>query len=167
MASYPKQSVQTADPVSAVHLSVPNRQPLWQGPPPPGVDKILKRDALAEPYANFFAGWASHLALVTSTYVMQRYQHEAARIHKQFGTAPWIRYKAYGLVQCDVGPHVLWIKKQVTAWSIETRSPRNESHVLSISDMPILCHDEVSAARLALACYPETAGELHWRPHQP
>ncbi|WFU56828.1 hypothetical protein QA639_04685 [Bradyrhizobium pachyrhizi] len=156
--------------VQHVHLeAVPNRprtppQPLWQGPAPSGVDAVLPRAALDKPYIDFFAEWASNLALLRSDFVEQIYQDEVARMRQQFKGITWDRYKVLDLDQCDVGPHSLWIKKQVAGWSVELRYPCDvDARVLTITSMPILCPDELSAARLALACYPEPAAGLLWR----
>jgi hypothetical protein len=149
-------------------------QPSWRGPPaiyatswqdplPAAVDAILARDALAEPYRDFFAKWANNLALLSSMFVQRSYQSEAARISNQFANNPWHRYNVYDLAQCDVGAHSLWIKKQVVGWSVELRYPCDiDARVLSTAEMPILCPDEVSAMKLALACYPNAVADLAW-----
>jgi hypothetical protein len=91
------------------------------------------------------------------------YQGEAARMRQQFAGSQWHRYKVYDLDQCDVGSHSLWIKKQVAGWSVELRYPCDtEARVLTIANMPVLCPDELSAARLALACSPNPVAGLTW-----
>jgi hypothetical protein len=137
-------------------------QPVWHGPPPSGVDAVLSRAALDKPYDGFFAEWASNLALLRSKFVEQIYQSEEARMRQQFAGSKWDRYKVYDLDQCDVGSCSLWIKKQVVGWSIELRYPCDvDAQVLTIANMPVLC-PELSAARLALACYPNPVAGLIW-----
>jgi hypothetical protein len=54
-------------------------------------------------------------------------------------------------------------KEQVAGWSVELRYPCDiDARVLTIANMPILCPDELSAARLALACYPNPVAGLTW-----
>jgi hypothetical protein len=92
-----------------------------------------------------------------------RTSQEAARISNQFANNLWRRYNAYDLAQCDVGTHSLWIKKQVAGWSVELRYPCDvDARVLTIADIPVLCPDEISAMRLALACYPDPVANLAW-----
>jgi alpha-beta hydrolase superfamily lysophospholipase len=58
-------------------------QPAWQGPPPSGVDTVLPRAALDKPYIDFFAEWASNLALLSSELVDHIYQSELARMRQR------------------------------------------------------------------------------------
>jgi hypothetical protein len=161
-----KQSAQPAHLAAVVNRPPTPHQPPWQGPSPPGVDAILERVALDKPYDGFFAEWASNLALLRSEFVEQIYQSEEARMHHQFAGIMWDRYKVYDLDQCDVGSHSLWIKKQVAGWSVELRYPcHTDARVLTIANMPVLCPDELSAARLALACYPNEVAGLIWHPY--
>jgi hypothetical protein len=98
-------------------------------------------------------------------FVEGNYQCEAVRISNQFATNPWVRYNVYDLSQCDVGAHSLWIKKHVVGWSVELRYPRDvDDRVLTIAKMPVLCPDETSAMKLALACYPNSVAHLTWHP---
>jgi hypothetical protein len=158
-----KQSIQDA------HISArPNwprtpTQPLWQGPAPTALDAVLPRAALDKPYIDFFAEWANNLALLRPEFVNHIYQGELTRIGQQFAGIQWHRYKVYDLCECDVGYHSLLIKKQVAGWSVELRYPCDvDARVLTIAKMPILCPGELSAARLALACYPNPAAGLLW-----
>jgi hypothetical protein len=139
------------------------QQSLWRGPLPPGVDAVLTRDALDKPYINFFAEWARNLALLSPEFVDHIYQGELTRIRQQFAGAQWHRYRVYDLSECDVGTHSLWVKKQVAGWTVELRDPCDvDAQVLTIAGMPVLCPDELSAARLALACYLNPVAGLLW-----
>jgi hypothetical protein len=161
-----KQSAQPAHLAAVVNRPLTPHQPLWQGPPPLGVDAILERVALDKPYDGFFAEWASNLALLSSEFVDDIYQCGLARMRKQFAGNKWHRYKVYDLAQCNVGAHSLWIKKQVVGWSVELRYPCDiDARVLTLANMPVLCPDEPPAARLALACYPNPVAGLIWHPY--
>lgn len=166
MRHQPKPSAQPAHLAAVVNRPPTPHQPPWQGPPPPGVEAVLERVALDKPYDGFFAEWASNLALLSSEFVDHIYQSELARMRQQFAGSQWHRYKVYDLDQCDVGAHSLWIKKQVIGWSVELRYPCDiDARVLTFANMPVLCPDEPSAARLALACYPNEVAGLIWHPY--
>ena len=163
---------QHKQPVHSAHLApVVNRtatpcQSPWQGPPPAGVDAVLARNALDAPYVDFFAAWASNLALLNAGFAQNIYQSQLERMLQQFANNRWVRYKVYDLAQCDVGPHDLWIKKQIAGWTVELRySCDIDTRVLTLAKMPILCPDELSAARLALACYPNPVAGMIWHPY--
>jgi hypothetical protein len=164
-----RQLKQSAQPT---HLSARSNwprtppQPSWRGPPPAGVDAVLPRAALDKHSIDFFAQWTSNFALLRSEFVEQIYESEAARVRQQFPGSQWCCYKFLGLDQCDVGRHSLWIKKQVAGWSVELRYPCDvDARVLTIANMPVLCPSEMSAAKLALACYPNPAAGLFWHPY--
>jgi hypothetical protein len=142
-------------------------QAKWQGRPSPGVEAVLSRDAALDgSYLELFAPWASNLALLSSQFVQQVCQTkiEQPSSIKSVDTH-WSFYKVYDLAQCDVGPHSLWLKKQLAGWSVELRYPCDiDGRVLTIENMPVLCPDLTSARKVALANYPNSVGGLTWRP---
>ena len=156
-------------PVQSVHLAVTiNRsltpqQPLWQGSPPPGVDAILTRDALAKHFRDGYVSWASNFALLRSDYVTDNFQPEAARIRAQRASHRWLHFKFYDMYYCDTGDDHLWLTKQDAGWTIEIDYSDPKRRVLTTANMPILCPDMISAARLALACCPNPVASLTWQ----
>ena len=78
-----KQPVQSVHLAETINRSLTPQQPLWQGSPPPGVDAILTRDALAKHFRDGYVSWASNFALLRADYVTDNFQPEAARIRAQ------------------------------------------------------------------------------------
>jgi hypothetical protein len=151
-------------------LPISPPQPRWQGGPPLGVDAVLTRNAALDgPHHELFAPWASNLALLNSQFVQQVWQTgiEQPSSVKSIDTH-WSFVKPLGFaecgVECNVGRHLLWSTKLVAGWSVELRYPCDvDARVLTIANMPILCRDLNSAARLAVANYPCSGGGLIWR----
>ena len=142
-------------------------QPRWQGEPPPGVEAVLTRNAaLDEHYIENFAPWASNLALLSNQFVLEVCQTKAmqpCRIDNHWTFVKILGFAECG-AECDVGRHKLWSTKHVAGWSVELRYPCDvDARVLTIENMPIFCRDLNSAARLAVANYPSSAGGLIWR----
>lgn len=145
-------------------------QPRWQGKPPPGVDAVLSRNAALDgPHHDLFAPWASNLALLSNQFVLEVRQTKTKQPSgiKSIDTH-WSFVKFLGFatcsVECDVGRHLLWSTKHVAGWSVELRYPCDvDARVLTIENMPVVCRDLNSAARLAVANYPSSAGGLIWR----
>jgi hypothetical protein len=139
------------------------QQPPWQGPPPPGVDVILTRDALAEDFRDAYVSWARNFALLSSSYLTDIQRREDARIGTQFFPDVWQHYKFYDMYCRDVGGDSVWIKKQDAGWPIELGwESKNNFRILTIANMPVLCPDAISAMRLALACCPNPVADLSW-----
>jgi hypothetical protein len=157
------RSVQPAHFASALNQSLTPQQPLWQGPPPTGVDAILTRDALAKDFREGYVSWATNFALLSYDYLASIHQREAARISSQFGSHKWQHSKVYDLFCSDVGGDCVWIKKQNAGWPIELGwESKGNLRMLTIANMPVLCRDAASARMLALACCPNPVGGLTW-----
>jgi hypothetical protein len=158
-------------PVQSVHLAAANnrpltpQQPLWQGPPPPGVDAILTRDALAEHFRDGYVTWASNFALLSPAYLAEIHQQEAARIKAKHASHVWHHFKIVGVCCADVDEDTFWLIEQAAGWTIERGwESKGDVRVLTIANMPVLCPDLLSARRLALACYPDAKASLIWHP---
>jgi hypothetical protein len=138
-------------------------QPLWQGSPPQGVKAILTRDALAEHYRDWYANWASNLALLTEDFLARTFDSDLSRI-KQLTRGKWMDNPFFECQNCEIGGNYLWVQKQDGGWTVELCHPGTDPDVriLTIGDMPVLCREGVWAARLALACYPNPPANLAW-----
>ena len=145
-----KKPVQSVHLAAAINRPLTPQQPSWQGSPPPGVDAILTRDALAEHFRDGYVSWASNFALLRSDYVTENFQAEAARIRAQRASHRWQHFKFYDMYYCDTGDDHLWLTKQDAGWTIEIDYSDPKRRVLTTANMPVLCPDMISAARLAL-----------------
>lgn len=143
------------------------RQPKWKGKPPPGVEAVLTRDAALDgSHHEFFTPWASDLALLNDQFVLEVCQTKAmqpCRIDNHWTFVKILGFAECG-AECDVGHHKLWVTKQRAGWSVELRYPCDiDARILTVENMPVVCRDLNSAARLAVANYPNSAGGLIWR----
>jgi hypothetical protein len=142
-------------------------QPSWQGPLPKGVKKIMTRDALSPHRRKSYAKWASNFALLTDEFLALVFEHEIERI-KHLAHDKWESFELCGWHSCEVGDDYLWVQKQDGGWTIELCYPDNadpDARILTIENMPVLCPDDVCAARMALACYPHPPANLVWHPY--
>jgi hypothetical protein len=140
-------------------------QPPWQGPPPCGVKKIMTRAALDKYWRESYIKWASSFALLTDEFIVHVFENELSRI-KKLARDKWQEFPFVDSHCCKVGDDYLWVQKQDCGWTVELCYPDNadpDARILTIENMPVLCPDGVSAARLALACYPKPHANLLWR----
>jgi hypothetical protein len=90
---------------------------------------------------------------------------DASRGTDQSSPGKWEGIKWVESYSCRVGDDYLWVQKQDGGWTIELCYPDNadpDARILTIENMPVLCPDGPSAARLAEACYPKPAANLVW-----
>jgi hypothetical protein len=139
-------------------------QPLWRGLPPEGVRIVLTRDALAEHFRDWYAQWASNLAVLTDGFLVQVFEQDLNSI-RQLQRGEWTELPFVDCHRCRVGDDYLWVQKQDGGWTVELCHPGADpdARVLAIADMPVLCPDAPSAARLALACYLKPPANLIWQ----
>jgi hypothetical protein len=139
-------------------------QPSWQGSLPKGVHKIMTRAALDTPWRRSYIKWASNFALLTDEFIAQIVK-DASQGNSRSSPGEWTGIELVGSYSCKVGDDYLWIQKQDGGWAIELCYPDNadpDARVLTIENMPVLCPDGPSAARLAEACYPKPPANLVW-----
>ena len=135
-----------------------------QGPPPRNVKRIMTRAALDTHWRKSYIKWASNFALLTDEFIAQVSKDALGRTN-QPEPGKWEGIKLVGSYSCRVGDDFLWVQKQDGGWTVELCYPDNadpDARVLTIENMPVLCPDGPSAARLAEACYPKPAANLVW-----
>ena len=139
-------------------------QACWQGPPPRNVKRLMTRAALDTHWRKSYIKWASNFALLTDEFIAQVAKDALGRTN-QPAPGKWQGIKLVGSYSCRVGDDFLWVQKQDGGWTVELCYPDNadpDARVLTIENMPVLCPDGPSAARLAEACYPEPTANLVW-----
>jgi hypothetical protein len=141
------------------------RRATWQGPLPLGVKAIVERAALDQHFSKLYAKWASGFALLTDAFIVEtvtRANLDPARL------PGWTCFKWVDSCCCKVDDNYLWVQNHDSGWTVELCYPDAtdpDSFVLTIENMPVLCHDRRSAVSLALACYPAVPVNLAWDPY--
>jgi hypothetical protein len=139
-------------------------QPLWQGSPPPGVKKVLTRDALDKEYRDRYAKWATNFVLLTDEFLDRVVSSEWHRIkqlnHGKCASLPFVRDH-----YCTVGDDYLWVRECDGGCTVELCYPDvdPDERILAIENMPVMCPSAVWALRLAWASYPNPPANLVWR----
>lgn len=135
----------------------------WQGPPPPGVKKVLTRDALDKEYRHHYAKWATNFALLTDEFVARVYKSERDRF-MQLNSGKWASLPWVSEHYCEVGEDYLWVQGFDSGCTVELCYPDvdPDARILTIENMPVMCSSVVWGARLAMACYPLPPENLAW-----
>jgi hypothetical protein len=136
----------------------------WQASPPPGVTKVLTRDALDKEYRDWYAKWASNFALLNDEFVIEVAIGERNRIrqleHNEWISLPFVRED-----YCNIGDDYLWVQDFDEGCTVELchADADPDVRILSIENMPVLCRSRFWAQWLAFACYPNPPANFVWR----
>jgi hypothetical protein len=138
------------------------RPPVWRGPTPPGVQRIIGQDGFRD--VPNIPLWATNIALFASESIWQIVK----RTSKSGSfTCQWKEFRT-NLIRCNVGEDYLWLN-EASPWgfTVELCYPsttKPDARILTVENMPVVCRGPISAAQLAEASYPEPPANFAWHP---